>query len=82
LVHQAIDSVVQKTCSSGNLLKLLVAVHVAYDGVKAHVQQFKQLASMEPSIVDVLIKTVPYPAAEMVCVVHYIITCCSRDCYI
>ena len=67
MVHQAVDSVVQKTRSSGNLLELLIAVHVAYDGVNAHIQQFQQLASMEPSIVDVLVKTVPYPAAEMVC---------------
>ena len=67
MVRQAVDSVVQKTHSSGNLLELLIAVHVAYDGVKAHIQQFQQLISMEPSIVDVLIKTVPYPAAEMVC---------------
>ena len=56
----------QKTCSSGNLLELLVAVHVAYDDIKAHIQQFQQLSSMEPSIVDVLINTVPYPADEMV----------------
>ena len=68
----------QKTRSSGNLLELLVAVHVAYDGVKAHIQQFQQLASMEPSIVDVLIKIVPRPATEMVCVAICMIICCSR----
>ena len=64
----------QETHPGGNLLELLVAIHVAYDGVKAHIQQFQQLASMEPSIVDVLIKTVPYPATEMVCVVNCMIT--------
>ena len=69
LVYQAIDSVVKSynlESADGNLLKAIVSVHVAYDSVKAHIQQFQNLSSLEPGIVDVLIDTVPYPAAEMV----------------
>ena len=49
------------------LLNTLVAVHIAYNTVKAHIQQFQQLVSLEPSIIEVLITTVPYPTSEMVC---------------
>ena len=52
--------------ANNNLLKAIVSVHVAYDSVKAQIQQFQNLAYLEPGIVDVLIDTVPYPAAEMV----------------
>ena len=50
-----------------SLLNTLVAVHIAYNTVKSHIQQFQQLVSLEPSIIDVLVATVPYPASEMVC---------------
>ena len=47
-----------------NLLKALVSVHIAYDTVKAHIQQFYQLASLEPTVVDLLEDKVP----KMVCI--------------
>ena len=58
---------VQQLAPNCSLLKMLIAVHIAYNTVKGHVQQFHQLVSLEPRIVDVLIDTVPYPAVEMVC---------------
>lgn len=67
LVYLAIDSMVQQIAPNCDLLKTLVAVHIAYDSVKAHVQQFHQLVSLEPGIIEVLKTTVPYPANEMVC---------------
>ena len=48
-----------------NLLKALVSVHIAYDTVMAHIQQFHQLASLEPTIVDLLNNSIP----EVVCIV-------------
>ena len=68
-MYQAVDSVVKSYCpeSADNyLLKAIVSVHVAYDSVKAQIQQFQNLTSLEPGIVDVLIDTVPYPAEEVV----------------
>jgi len=69
LVYQAVDSVVKSYCPESTddyLLKAIVSVHVAYNAVKTQIQQFQNLTSLEPGIVDVLINTVPYPAAEMV----------------
>lgn len=48
-----------------DLLKALVSVHIAYDAVMAHIQQFHQLASLELTVVDLLISIVP----EVVCIV-------------
>ena len=56
----------QKIAPYNNFLKKLVSVHIAYDAVKAHIQQFHQLISLEPGIIEVLTATVPYPASEMV----------------
>ena len=58
---------VQQLAPNSSLLKTLVAVHISYNTVKAHIQQFHQLVSLEPRIVEVLIATVPYPTTEMVC---------------
>ena len=58
---------VQQISPNCNLLKTLVAIHIAYNTAKAHIQQFHQLVSLEPRIVEVLIATVTYPAIEMVC---------------
>ena len=58
---------VQQLAPNCSLLNTLVAVHIAYNTVKAHIQQFHQLVSLEPSIIEVLIATVPHPASEMVC---------------
>lgn len=63
---------VQKLALNCSLLKILVAVHIAYNTVKGHIQQFHQLVSLEPRIIEVLRTTVPYPANEMVCL--YIVT--------
>ena len=57
---------VQQLAPNCSLLKTLVAVHIAYNTVKAHVQQFHQLVSLEPRIAEILIDSVPYPANEMV----------------
>ena len=58
---------------NADLLKSLVAVHIAYNTVKAHIQQFHQLVSLEPSIVEILVSTVPYPTVEMVCFYNYFV---------
>ena len=58
---------VQQLASKCSLLEALVAVHIAYNTVKSHVQQFHQLASLEPGIIQALMTSVPYPATEMVC---------------
>jgi len=63
---------VQKLAPNHSLLKTLVAIHIVYNTVKGHVQQFHQLVSLEPRIIEVLGTTVPYPANEMVCL--YIVT--------
>ena len=60
---------------NANLLKSLVAVHIAYNTVKAHIQQFHQLVSLEPSIVEILVSTVPYPTVEMVCFITAFYMC-------
>ena len=55
-----------KIASYDGFLEKIVSVHIAYDIVKAHIQQFHQLVSLEPRIIEVLTATVPYPANEMV----------------
>ena len=67
MVNLAIDSMVQQLAPKCSLLKTLVAIHIAYNTVKSHVQQFHQLVSLKPRIVEVLKASVPYPAIEMVC---------------
>ena len=54
------------TPDDADLLRKLISVHIAYDTVKAHIQQFHQLVSLEPGIIEVLAATAPYPANEMV----------------
>ena len=56
----------QKIAAYDGFLRQLVSVHIAYNTVKAHIQQFHQLVSLEPGIIEVLTATVPYPASEMV----------------
>ena len=67
MVDLTIDSMVQQLAPKCSLLKTFVAVHIAYNTVKSHVQQFHQLVSLKPKIVKVLIASVPNPAIEMVC---------------
>ena len=58
-----LDSEVQKIAHDDDFLTKLISVHIAYDTVKAHIQQFHQLVSVEP---EVLTNVVPHPANEMV----------------
>ena len=58
---------VQQLAPKCSLLKTLIAVHIAYNTAKAHIQQFHQLVTLEPRIVETLIATVSYPTIEMVC---------------
>ena len=58
---------VQQFAPKCSLLKTLIAVHIAYNTAKAHIQQFHQLVTLEPRIVETLIATVSYPTIEMVC---------------
>jgi len=69
LVFEAIDSVEQKSAADCDLLKSLISVHIAYDSVKAHIQQFHQLVSLESEIVDVVRSKISYPTNEMVCMI-------------
>ena len=66
LVFQAVDSVIQNMPPNCNLLLALVSVHIAYDSIKAHIQQFHQLASLEPTVVDLLNVNIPYSTSKMV----------------
>ena len=56
----------QKIAPYDDFWRKLVSVHIAYDIVKAHIQQFHRLIYLEPGIIEVLTATVPYPASEMV----------------
>ena len=58
---------VKQLAPNCDLLNSLVAVHISFNTVKAHIQQFHQLVLLEPSIIEVLMNIVPYPAREMVC---------------
>ena len=70
----------QKIAPYDDFWRKLVSVHIAYDTVKAHIQQFHRLISLEPGIIEMLTATVPYPASEMVsplrnCFVKFVHAC-------
>ena len=70
---------VQRLTPNSTLLKALVAVHISYNTVKAHIQQFHQLVSLEPGIIEVLVTTAPYPANEMVRMLFRVVTFYACD---